>query len=253
MLSTRHPLRGSRSITRQTRPSCFASIRCRRDVRRATQAPPRPTGRQEPGSQPDECPLHNVKQPANAGRPGTAQPAHAAQPKPDSPPHNRTIAAPKDHPPEPEWWSQTGSNRRPHACKARALPAELWPQRRRASQMVGLGRLELPTSRLSSARSNQLSYKPGTAPDPDHPAKTIPANTPGKRHAPRAKPPAGRENPPDQAARRRRAVREERETKTTKSRKRAPRSSDVLSDPKVEIRDRLSQARPRKGPSLERR
>ena len=26
-----------------------------------------------------------------------------------------------------EWWSQTGSNRRPHACKARALPTELWP------------------------------------------------------------------------------------------------------------------------------
>ena len=30
----------------------------------------------------------------------------------------------------------------------------------RGKQMVGLGRLELPTSRLSSARSNQLSYKP---------------------------------------------------------------------------------------------
>ena len=29
-----------------------------------------------------------------------------------------------------------------------------------ARKMVGLGRLELPTSRLSSARSNQLSYKP---------------------------------------------------------------------------------------------
>ena len=27
-----------------------------------------------------------------------------------------------------EWWSQTGSNRRPPACKAGALPAELWPQ-----------------------------------------------------------------------------------------------------------------------------
>jgi hypothetical protein len=26
------------------------------------------------------------------------------------------------------WWSQTGSNRRPHACKARALPTELWPR-----------------------------------------------------------------------------------------------------------------------------
>ena len=29
-------------------------------------------------------------------------------------------------------------------------------------EVVGLGRLELPTSRLSSARSNQLSYKPLT-------------------------------------------------------------------------------------------
>ena len=66
------------------------------------------------------------------------------------------------------WWSQTGSNRRPPACKAGALPTELWP---RASDqqnlghpakagLVGLGRFELPTSRLSSARSNQLSYRP---------------------------------------------------------------------------------------------
>ena len=92
------------------------------------------------------------------------------------------------------WWSQTGSNRRPHACKARALPAELWPRNQKTNasrsqlilrspsqsataqqpsfkkacraeaakqrRLVGLGRLELPTSRLSSARSNQLSYKP---------------------------------------------------------------------------------------------
>jgi hypothetical protein len=78
-------------------------------------------------------------------------------------------------PPSSEWWSQTGSNRRPHACKARALPTELWPRRRKpelgktlsdfrflisAVRMVGLGGLEPPTSRLSSARSNQLSYKP---------------------------------------------------------------------------------------------
>src|SRR5210317_1471662 len=26
------------------------------------------------------------------------------------------------------WWSQAGSNRRPLACHASALPAELWPQ-----------------------------------------------------------------------------------------------------------------------------
>ena len=29
------------------------------------------------------------------------------------------------------WWRRTGSNRRPHACKARALPTELWPRRER--------------------------------------------------------------------------------------------------------------------------
>ena len=34
--------------------------------------------------------------------------------------------------------------------------------RSRRRSVVGLGRLELPTSRLSSARSNQLSYKPLT-------------------------------------------------------------------------------------------
>jgi hypothetical protein len=111
------------------------------------------------------------------------------------------LAQPKRHRRE-GWWSQTGSNRRPHACKARALPAELWPRnqktnaqcrdnqhevqscpsslsraspgtlrstperggatRSRKRSVVGLGRLELPTSRLSSARSNQLSYKPLT-------------------------------------------------------------------------------------------
>src|ERR1700747_879558 len=37
---------------------------------------------------------------------------------------------------------------------------------RRRNELVGLGRLELPTSRLSSARSNQLSYKPQAPADP---------------------------------------------------------------------------------------
>ena len=89
-----------------------------------------------------------------------------------------------------KWWSRTGSNRRPEACKATALPTELRPHlfrapnannqtmpkasqgrmaaahvcakavRRMSHRMVGLGGLEPPTSRLSSARSNQLSYKP---------------------------------------------------------------------------------------------
>src|SRR5260370_13368311 len=47
--------------------------------------------------------------------------------------------------------AQQPSFKRP--CRSRAAE-----QRR----LVGLGRLELPTSRLSSARSNQLSYKPLT-------------------------------------------------------------------------------------------
>jgi hypothetical protein len=71
------------------------------------------------------------------------------------------------------WWSQTESNRRPPACKAGALPTELWPlfgnhppsaglptEAAEQRRLVGLGRFELPTSRLSSARSNQLSYRP---------------------------------------------------------------------------------------------
>src|ERR1700753_211426 len=33
----------------------------------------------------------------------------------------------------PKWWSQAGSNRRPLACHASALPAELWPHRRRGT------------------------------------------------------------------------------------------------------------------------
>ena len=144
------------------------------------------------------------------------------------------------------WWSQTGSNRRPHACKARALPAELWPRNQKTNaspahqaearvyqtafahsapaqqppfkkacraeaakqrRLVGLGRLELPTSRLSSARSNQLSYKPPTP----SPWKRIRA-----RHA------YTRRRAPDAIAQTlspwRVFVREERETKTAKSR-----------------------------------
>ena len=67
--------------------------------------------------------------------------------------------------PSKEWWSLTGSNRRHPACKAGALPAELRPHflvnhNHLAMNLVGPGRLELPTSRLSGVRSNHLSYGP---------------------------------------------------------------------------------------------
>ncbi len=40
-------------------------------------------------------------------------------------------------------------------------------------KVVGLGRFELPTSRLSSARSNQLSYKPQALKAPDVPSAPV--------------------------------------------------------------------------------
>ena len=90
---------------------------------------------------------------------------------------------------ETKMWSQSGSNRRHLACKASALPAELWPRRNltclpcrlretasvtsfsrhpgklglivlQAKQLVGLEGLEPSTSPLSGVRSNHLSYRP---------------------------------------------------------------------------------------------
>ena len=73
--------------------------------------------------------------------------------------HRWALEAPMGHGPDRlSWWSQTGSNRRPPACKAGALPTELWPLP--STSVVGLGRVELPTSPLSGVRSNQLSYRP---------------------------------------------------------------------------------------------
>lgn len=72
----------------------------------------------------------------------------------------------KSRPYQPgDWWSQTGSNRRPQACKASALPTELWPRPSglwSSLELVGLSGLEPLTSRLSGVCSNHLSYRPLT-------------------------------------------------------------------------------------------
>ena len=62
----------------------------------------------------------------------------------------------------------TGSNRRPPACKAGALPAELIPrcltlgtfEHLSSEGLVGLVGLEPTTPALSTQCSNQLSYRP---------------------------------------------------------------------------------------------
>ncbi len=59
--------------------------------------------------------------------------------------------------PSKRWWRMTGSNRRPPACKAGALPAELIP---RTDNLVGLVGLEPTTPALSRRCSNHLSYRP---------------------------------------------------------------------------------------------
>ena len=66
-------------------------------------------------------------------------------------------------------WRMRESNSRPPACKAGALPSELIPRVVRLlnsgflrvwAERMGPSGLEPPTSRLSGARSNRLSYKP---------------------------------------------------------------------------------------------
>ena len=84
-------------------------------------------------------------------------------------------------------WRQPESNRRPPACKAGALPAELCPHEgiapsatprtATAPRAMGQGGLEPPTPRLSSVCSNQLSYwpkpqAPASAKDPPRPEHT---------------------------------------------------------------------------------
>jgi hypothetical protein len=133
----------------------------------------------------ERSPLHDVRKPANRRETQQLRNFVTSGRTSQKPEHFATSSAPLQMKSSAAgWWSQTGSNRRPPACKAGALPTELWPQtdgsdghaRRRimrigkstskstndarSREVVGLGRLELPTSRLSSARSNQLSYKP---------------------------------------------------------------------------------------------
>ena len=62
-----------------------------------------------------------------------------------------------------KWWSQAGSNRRPPACKAGALPAELWPPDlsffRLAALHFVLGRLCTVCTRPPSPKMRLASRK----------------------------------------------------------------------------------------------
>jgi hypothetical protein len=59
------------------------------------------------------------------------------------------------------WWSQTGSNRRPPACKAGALPTELWPRchRRLRPKLVQPSRSRQPNAAEAQQRSIHQALK----------------------------------------------------------------------------------------------
>ena len=74
---------------------------------------------------PDMFPLHDVLEPANPltnAQCVTNETSETCYVDKGSAHQQST-----DTPAKKIWWSLTGSNRRPHACKARALPAELRP------------------------------------------------------------------------------------------------------------------------------
>ena len=116
------------------------------------------------------------QRPCRHPSPGT--PGHASRrPKeraPSSPPHDvqRTRPQPQRRsqpnglpggPPRGVRWTEPGNQ----ATNTRRLR----PQGTGDGGLVGLGRLERPTSRLSGVRSNQLSYRPESHPQttPSHP------------------------------------------------------------------------------------
>ena len=156
----------------------------------------------------DRCKPYFLDKRCASGHPVPQAPFHRPRstgPVPQAPFHRPRSTgpvpqAPFHRPRSTGWWSQTGSNRRPPACKAGALPIELWP--RSCPELVGLGRFERPTSPLSGVRSNQLSYRPLGLKGPK-------ARGPRSRTAP---------GPGTRRAIRARMLVEERETKTAKSR-----------------------------------
>src|SRR3981081_4597406 len=55
------------------------------------------------------------------------------------------------------WWSQAGWNRRPRHCERRALPAELWPRRRRLDVKDG-GQQSAPFTIRAKVKSRTAKW-----------------------------------------------------------------------------------------------
>src|SRR6202035_5129779 len=75
-----------------------------------------------PPAHSERSPLHDVRQSARRSFDATHETIHS-----------RTSRSALDM--QSRWWSQTGSNRRPRACKAGALPTDLWRLVQRHTQV----------------------------------------------------------------------------------------------------------------------
>src|SRR5262245_60716889 len=102
----------------------------------------------------ERSPLHDVRQPASRDRRPTRHKNRCMDEYQDATIAWRSTAA-----------HELGGARRDRTddlllAKQALSQLSYGPVEDALEKVVGLGRLELPTSRLSSARSNQLSYKP---------------------------------------------------------------------------------------------
>ncbi len=98
-----------------------------------------PLGPPRSRARPDMVPLHDVKD--------------------HGPAHGRPEAVCSSRRPL-VWWSQTGSNRRPHACKARALPTELWPHSREVVLREVVRSKPARSHDLTTSRSHTNTKRP---------------------------------------------------------------------------------------------
>ncbi len=80
----------------------------------------------------DVCPkrLKKIGVPTGIRTPVAAVKGRCPRPLDDGDPEKLVLPQPEARPWRRDlWWSQAGSNRRPPACHAGALPAELWPRK----------------------------------------------------------------------------------------------------------------------------
>ena len=150
--------RPKRQLPPGTIPASTANHKCRPIVDRGGQAPSIPMPNTRPAT--DGTKRAGRRRLAGARRPrrmpGSLPPCPTTGTS--SPPHDVQATRPPPGPNGPAMGAD--GVRLPRAAGQRPGPRRPRRPGRGGTELVGLGRLERPTSRLSGVRSNQLSYRP---------------------------------------------------------------------------------------------